>query len=59
VGGISRVEDAWEKVLAGASLLQVYSALVYEGPSLPSVLVAGLRERLAGARWEQVVGQGR
>jgi dihydroorotate dehydrogenase len=56
VGGISGVEDAWEKITAGASLVQVYSALVYEGPGLPAALVAGLRERLGGARWTDVVG---
>ncbi len=58
VGGISTVDDAWEKVLAGATLLQIYSGLVYQGPSLPSELVLGLRERLAGGRWTDVVGQG-
>lgn len=56
VGGISTVEDAWEKVTAGASLLQVYSALVYQGPGLTAALVNGLRDRLAGARWEDAVG---
>jgi dihydroorotate dehydrogenase len=59
VGGIASVDDAWDKVLAGASLIQVYSGLVYEGPGLAGTLVAGLRERLAGARWEEVVGRGR
>jgi len=32
VGGVSSGQDAWEKVLAGASLVQLYSALVYQGP---------------------------
>lgn len=59
VGGISTVEDAWEKLLAGASLLQIYSAMVYAGPTLIRDLVVGLQERLAGARWDDVVGQGR
>jgi dihydroorotate dehydrogenase len=59
VGGIASVDDAWEKVLAGATLLQVYTGLVYEGPALPRALVEGLRERLATsgfASWEQAVG---
>ena len=56
VGGISSPEDAWEKVTAGASLLQVYSAMVYEGPGLAKTLVNGLRERMAGGRWEHAVG---
>ncbi len=59
VGGISSVDDAWEKVLAGASLLQVYSALVYEGPGLPAALVQGLLERLGGGKWSDAVGSGK
>ncbi len=35
VGGISSARDAYEKILSGASLVQLYSALVYEGPGLP------------------------
>ena len=58
VGGISGVDDAWEKVTAGASLLQVYSALVYEGPGLPAGLVRGLLDRLGGGRWIDAVGCG-
>jgi dihydroorotate dehydrogenase len=34
VGGISSGRDAYEKILAGASLVQLYTALVYQGPSL-------------------------
>ena len=34
VGGISSAEDAYRKVRAGASLVQVYTGLVYEGPEL-------------------------
>ena len=34
VGGISNGEDAYEKIKAGASAIQIYTALVYEGPSL-------------------------
>ena len=32
VGGISNAEQAWRKICAGASLLQLYSALVFQGP---------------------------
>ncbi len=35
VGGVSTARDAYEKILAGASLVQLYTALVYEGPGLP------------------------
>lgn len=47
VGGIFGAEDAWEKITAGASLVQVYSGMVYEGPSITRDIVRGLMERLA------------
>ena len=34
VGGIDSAEDAIEKLEAGASLVQVYTGLIYKGPSL-------------------------
>jgi dihydroorotate dehydrogenase len=45
VGGIGSAEQAWTRIRAGASLVQLYSALVYEGPGLPRRIAAGL-ERL-------------
>ena len=45
VGGISGAEDAWARIRAGASLVQLYSAMVYEGPGIARRIVAGL-ERL-------------
>lgn len=56
VGGVVDESDAWEKVVAGASLLQVYTGMVYEGPGIARRLVLGLRRRLAGRRWKDVVG---
>ena len=56
VGGITTVEDAWEKVTAGASLLQMYTALVFQGPGIVGRIVEELRRRSAGAAWEDVVG---
>jgi dihydroorotate dehydrogenase len=52
VGGIFDADDAWEKITAGASLVQLYTGLVYEGPSLAKQIVNGLRRRLneAGLR---------
>jgi dihydroorotate dehydrogenase len=50
VGGIFSAADAWEKITAGASLLQVYTGLVYEGPSMVRAIVEGLRERLREER---------
>jgi dihydroorotate dehydrogenase len=46
VGGIFSAEDAWEKIAAGASLIQIYTGYVYEGPTLPRRIVSGLIDRL-------------
>ena len=46
VGGISDVESAWEKIGAGASLLQLYSALVFEGPGVNRAINKGLNRKL-------------
>ena len=46
VGGIFDADDAWEKIAAGASLVQLYTGLVYEGPRVTKEIVAGLRQRL-------------
>lgn len=48
VGGISSARDAYEKILYGASLVQLYSALVYEGPGLISRIKRGLAGLLEG-----------
>lgn len=49
VGGIFSAADAWEKIQAGASLIQIYSGLVYEGPGLVGDVVRGLAQRLQAA----------
>lgn len=41
-GGISSAQDAYDKIKAGASLVQLYSALVFQGPSLPQDINQGL-----------------
>jgi dihydroorotate dehydrogenase len=46
VGGIFNAADAWEKITAGATLIQVYTGLVYEGPGVVKSIVAGLLELL-------------
>lgn len=46
VGGIASVDDAWERICAGASLVQVYSAMVYEGPGLGRAIAKGLARKL-------------
>ena len=45
VGGIATAEDAWQRIRAGASLVQLYSAMVYEGPGIARRIVRGM-ERL-------------
>jgi len=46
VGGIDSVDTAWSKIAAGADLIQLYTAMVYEGPTLPARIVAGIARRL-------------
>jgi len=47
VGGIFTAEDAWEKITAGATLVQLYTGLVYEGPGVVREIVKGLQRKLA------------
>ena len=42
VGGIASAEDAWARIRAGASLVQLYSAMVYEGPGIARTICRGL-----------------
>lgn len=46
VGGILSPEDALERIRAGASLVQVYTGLVYEGPFLGWLIAQGIRAHL-------------
>jgi dihydroorotate dehydrogenase len=46
VGGIATADDAWERIRAGASLIQLYSAMVYEGPGIARRIAKGLAERV-------------
>ena len=46
VGGVSSAQDAWEKLVAGADLVQVYSALIFHGPSVVHDIIAGLAARV-------------
>ncbi|MBE9199803.1 MULTISPECIES: quinone-dependent dihydroorotate dehydrogenase [unclassified Nodularia (in: cyanobacteria)] len=42
VGGIFTPEDAWEKITAGASLIQVYTGWIYQGPMMVRRILEGL-----------------
>ena len=60
-GGIASADDAWARIEAGASLVQLYSALVYHGPGLARRIADGLAERLAQRGMESIadaVGSG-
>ncbi len=46
VGGIGGAAEAYAKIRAGASLVQLYTALVYQGPGLIAEINAGLAEML-------------
>ena len=61
VGGIASADDAWERIRAGASLVQLYSAMVYEGPGIACRIARGLAERLSQAGFANIaeaVGSG-
>jgi dihydroorotate dehydrogenase len=46
VGGVSTADDAWALIEAGASLVQVYTGFIYQGPTMARELTEGLRARL-------------
>ncbi|WP_016951507.1 quinone-dependent dihydroorotate dehydrogenase [Anabaena sp. PCC 7108] len=46
VGGIFTAEDAWEKITAGACLIQVYTGWIYEGPMMVRRILTGLLTKL-------------
>ncbi len=46
VGGIFAPEDAWEKICAGASLIQLYTGLIYQGPRIAQEINEGLEQTI-------------
>jgi dihydroorotate dehydrogenase len=61
VGGIFTADDAWEKIAAGASLIQVYTGWVYEGPWMVRRILEGLVKKLAETGFNSIseaVGSG-
>lgn len=46
VGGVASGDDAFDKIAAGASLVQLYTALTYEGPTIVGKVKRELEERL-------------
>jgi dihydroorotate dehydrogenase len=60
VGGVSNVDQAWEKLRAGATAVQLYTALVYAGITLGARIAEGLDQRLQaeGMTMADVTGSG-
>jgi dihydroorotate dehydrogenase len=54
VGGVETVDDVWERLRAGATFVQLYTAFIYEGPLLPHRLHTQLRARLRAAGLDSV-----
>jgi dihydroorotate dehydrogenase len=46
VGGVFTAEDAWEKICAGAGLIELYTGFIYEGPTVAKRINEGLAEIL-------------
>ena len=61
VGGINSGKSAYEKIMAGASLLQLYTGFVYKGPSVAKVIKKELIQILKAAGIKNIqdaVGKG-
>ena len=54
VGGIFTAEDAWNKITAGASIVQLYTGLVFEGPGIAKSIVKGLKKRVESEGLESI-----
>ncbi|MCA1826704.1 MAG: quinone-dependent dihydroorotate dehydrogenase [Myxococcales bacterium] len=59
VGGILSAEDAYARIRAGASLIQIYTALIYDGPSTPKKIIRGLATLLQrdGLTLQEAIGR--
>jgi dihydroorotate dehydrogenase len=49
VGGVETVDDVWQRLGAGATLVQLYTSFIYEGPLHPARLHRQLAQRLRAA----------
>jgi len=59
VGGIETADDAWQRILAGATLVQAYTAFIYGGPSWPHHLqrdLAALARSAGFSRLQDAIG---
>jgi dihydroorotate dehydrogenase len=54
VGGVASAEDVWQRIRAGATLVQVYTAFVYEGPAWPARVNREIAHRVRAAGFSSV-----
>jgi dihydroorotate dehydrogenase len=54
VGGIASADDAWQRIRAGASLVQLYSAMIYHGPGIARRIADGLAARVKAAGFTSI-----
>ncbi len=54
VGGIFNADDAYEKIKAGASAVQIYTGWIYEGPGAVKRINRGLRRLLERDGFKQI-----
>ncbi|WP_036485605.1 quinone-dependent dihydroorotate dehydrogenase [Myxosarcina sp. GI1] len=54
VGGIFTARDAWEKIIAGASLLQTYTGWIYQGPWMVKEILLGVLDKLEQSGLENI-----
>jgi dihydroorotate dehydrogenase len=55
VGGIESADHAWERILAGATLVQLYTGFVYGGPALPGLIARELAMRARAAGYTRII----
>jgi dihydroorotate dehydrogenase len=56
-GGVSSAQDAIDYARAGATLVQVYTGLIYNGPGLVSEIKQGILRQLDTTTWQDIIGK--
>ncbi len=54
VGGVENAADAWDKMVAGADLIQIYTGFIYEGPAIIRRIVRGLERRVRSSGFSTI-----
>jgi dihydroorotate dehydrogenase len=54
VGGICTAEDAWQKIIAGAAIVQLYTSWIYQGPLVVREILSGLVQKLESEGLEHI-----